>query len=86
MGASRPIIEREAWGRGHPAQPEGGMLQKFFAGASSRIRKFLIRKGVPEGASRPARGREATRPVSGRDVESHFFLLFSFGIYDLQSI
>jgi hypothetical protein len=48
--------------------------------APSRIRKFLIREGVPEAATRPARGREASRLVSGRDVESHFFIIFLWNL------
>jgi hypothetical protein len=46
-----------AGGRGHPAQPEGGMFQKVFCmplpRTPLRIRKFLIREEIPKAGIPP---------------------------------
>jgi hypothetical protein len=55
MGTSRPLIGREAWGRGPPAHPVGGRFPKgLFA-------NFLFAKRSltgQAGASRPSKGRD----------------------------
>jgi hypothetical protein len=92
MGASRPIIGREAWGRGHPAQPEGGILKKLFPGPPegpfANKKLFLFANGsLREHPARPEGGRHPARPVGGM-FKAIFFCYFplEFMIYNLFEI
>jgi hypothetical protein len=62
MGTSRPLIGREAWGRGLPAQPAGGRFQKYFEARPESLfankKSFLFAKRSLRHASCPASGRE----------------------------
>jgi hypothetical protein len=85
MGTSRPLIGREAWGRGPPAHPAGRRFQKFFQappeGLFTNNKSFLFVKRSLRQASRPASGREASSPASGREVPLLiFFVIFCWNL------
>jgi hypothetical protein len=75
-GISRPTSGRDAQ-KAFSRPPQGPFANKKF---------FLFAKGsLREHPARPMGGRHPARPVGGM-FRAIFFLLFSFGIYDLQSI
>jgi hypothetical protein len=86
-GTSRPLIGREAWGRGPPAQPAGGMFEKYFEAPPEGLfaNKKNFREEVPEAGIPP--GQWAGGPPA-----AYYFcyilleLLCFIGIYGLQTI
>jgi hypothetical protein len=77
MGSSRPLIGREAWGRGPPAHPTGGRFQNFLQAPPEGLfmnKKFFL--FVKRSLRHPA------RPLDRRFLLVFLFLLI-FGFFIL---
>jgi hypothetical protein len=88
MGASRPINEREAWGRRPPAHPTGGRSENFSQappeGLFANKKLFLFAKRPLRHSTLPSGGRRPARPTGGKFPFSYF--LFEFLFYILFKI
>jgi hypothetical protein len=73
MGTSRPLIRREAWGRGPPAHPTGGRFQNFLQAPPKGL---FMNKFFFLFAKRPL--RHPARPLGGRFPP--YFCFSDFGL------